>query len=77
MVLITGSRVLVLGTGNRAWPPVGFVHIISSLGDDVEEYDHNVKTQRDSQIKITRLEEKINVCQFHILGEDTEQWKLS
>lgn len=50
---ITGWCVLVLGTGNRAWPPVHFGHIISSLGGDVEEYDHNVKTQRDSQIKIT------------------------
>lgn len=52
MELITGWNILVLGTGNRAWPPVDLGHITSSLGDDAEEYSHHGKTQRDAQIKI-------------------------
>ena len=53
MGLTIGWGILVLGIRNRAWPLVDFQHIISSMGDDVKECKHNVKTQRDSQIKIT------------------------
>lgn len=52
MELITGWNILVLGTGNRAWPPVDLGHITSSLEDDAEENSHHGKTQRDAQIKI-------------------------